>query len=186
VDEFKLAGLLGMTVTEGPHLPGPILKGHWRGFTVEITDAPRPLKLTHEPKPLFPTPKEFLITFHLQKSSDVEIGIRHRALDAVGAMRPDLIGKRKCPMPPEFGREYLIMGPGAKAVKEIIDEEMQELIRRLGQYGAPELTIQYSLLTYRGTGEFLKRYKELPGMLGCMVEIARHIDGKFTIGLGKA
>jgi hypothetical protein len=184
VDEYKLAGLLGMTVTEGPLLPGPMLKGHWRGFTVEITVAPRVVEEWVETVALFPQPPEFIITFHLGKSSDVEIGIRHRALEATGVRRPPLLGARKCPLPPEFGREYVVRGPSAYAVKEIVDDEMQELIRRLENFGPPELTIQYSLLRYKGIGDFVERYRDLPGILGAMVEIGRHIDGKLTIGLG--
>jgi len=183
VDEYKLAGLLGMTVTEGPLLPGPILKGHWRGFTVEITVAP---KVTQEPQQtvaMFPQPPEFIITFHLEKTSDVELGIRHRALEATGVQRPRLVGERKIMLPPEFGREYRVRGPGATAVKYILDEEMQKLIRRLAKFGPPELSIEYSLMRYRGVGEFIERYRDIPGLLGALVEIGRHIDGKLTIGL---
>jgi len=184
VDEYKLAGLLGMTVTEGPLLPGPILRGHWRGFTVEITVVPKRREEYIETRCLFPSPPEFQITFHLEKSSDVEIGIRHRALEATGVRRPPLTGARKCPLPPEFGREYQVRGPNAHAVKEIIDTEMQELIRRLEHFGPPELSIEYSLLKYTGIGEYVERYRDLPGILGCLVEIGRRIDGKYTIGLG--
>jgi hypothetical protein len=183
VDEYKLAGLLGMTVTEGPLLPGPILRGHWRGFTVEITVAPRNLDEPRETVVMFPQPPEFIITFHLEKTSDVEIGIRHRALEATGVRRPKLTGEKKVMLPPEFGREYTVRGPSASAVKYILDDEMQELIRRLAKYGPPELTIEYSLMRYRGIGEFVERYRELPGLLGALVEIGRHIDGKLTIGL---
>ncbi len=185
VDEYKLAGLLGMTVTEGPLLPGPILKGHWRGFTVEITVAPKVKDDGMETGVLFPQPEEFQITFHLEKSSDVEIGIRHRAIEATGLRRPPLAGARKCMLPPEFGREYVVRGPNARAVKIVMDDEMQELVRRLEKYGPPELTIEYSLLRYRGAGDFVERYRDLPGLLGTMVEIGRHIDGKLTIGLGR-
>jgi hypothetical protein len=184
VDEYKLAGLLGMTVTDGAHLPGPMLKGHWRGFTVEIAVAPTIREVRSDSFPLFPQPPEFLITFHLGKSSDVEIGIRHRALEATGVQRPPLVGRKKCHLPPEFGREYMIRGPSAKAVKEIVDKEMQDLISRLANYGPPDLTIEYSLLRYRGIGDYVKRYRDLPGILGSLVEIGRHIDSKFTIGLG--
>lgn len=183
VDEYKLAGLLGMTVTEGPMLPGPVLKGHWRGFTVEISDARRVMQEPEELIALFPQPKEFTITFHLLKSSDVEIGIRHRALEAVGALRPQLPGNRKVHMPPEFGRDYQVMGPSARVVKYIIDPDLQNLIYRLGQHGAPEITIEYSILTYRGAGNYLDRYRDLPLILGCLVEIARQLDGKLTVGL---
>jgi hypothetical protein len=184
VDEYRLAGLLGMTVIEGPRLPAPILKGHWRGFTVEITTAPKFHEVHDGSRPLFPQPPEFLITFHLGKSSDVEIGIRHRALEATGVRRAPLVGARKCPLPPEFGREHIVRGPNAHAVKEIVDEEMQNLVRRLGNYGPPELRIEYSILRYIGIGDFVERYRDLPGILGCLVEISRHIDGKLTIGLG--
>jgi hypothetical protein len=184
VDRYKLAGLLGMTVTEGPLLPGPILKGHWRGFTVEITVVPKNRDEIIETISLFPSPPEFLITFHLVKSSDVAIGIRHRALEATGVQRPPLTGDRKCPLPPEFGREYQVRGPNAIAVKEIVDTEMQELINRLEHFGPPEVSIEYSLLRYIGIGDFVERYRDLPGLLGCLVEIGRHIDGKYTVGLG--
>jgi hypothetical protein len=184
VDEYRLAGLLGMTVTEGPLLPAPILKGHWRGFTVEITAAPMVREEYIETVTLFPQPPEFLITFHLGKSSDVEVGIRHRALEATGVRRPPLAGARKCPLPPEFGREYMVRGPNARAVKEIVDAEMQQLMRRLEHFGPPELTIEYSIMRYIGIGDFVERYRDMPGILGALVEIGRHIDGKFTIGLG--
>jgi hypothetical protein len=185
VDEYKLAGLLGMTVTEGPLLPGPILKGHWRGFTVEITVAPKIKDDNVETVALFPQPDEFLITFHLEKTSDVEMGIRHRAIEATGLRRPDLPGARKIILPPDFGREYTVRGPSPHAVKVILDKDMQELVRRLEKFGPPELTIEYSLLRYRGVGDFVDRYRDLPGLLGAMVEIGRHIDGKLTIGLGR-
>ncbi len=184
VDEYKLAGLLGMTVTEGPLLPGPILKGHWRGFTVEITVAPKVREEPSDTITLFPQTPEFFITFHLEKTSDVEIGIRHRALEAMGVRRPPLIGERRIMVPPEFGREYTVMGPSPRAVKTVLDEELQSLIRRLEKWGPPEIHIEYSLLRYRGAGEFIERYRDIPGLLGGMVEIGRHIDGKFTIGLG--
>ncbi len=184
VDEYKLAGLLGMTVTDGAHLAGPMLKGHWRGFTVEITVAPTVREEAVTTFPLFPQPPEFLITFHLGKSSDVEIGIRHRAIEAAGVKRPLLVGKRKCHLQPEFGREYVVKGPSANAVKQIVDGEMQELVRRIANFGPPDIVIMYSLLRYRGIGEYIKRYHDLPGILGNLVEIARHIDSKFTIGLG--
>lgn len=184
VDEYKLAGLLGMTVTEGPALPGPILRGHWRGFTVEIASVPKTGTLYFDSTTLFPPPPEFMITFHLGKSSDVEIGIRHRGLDVVRINRPPLTGARKCPLPPEFGREYLVKGPSGNAVKEIVDGEMQSLIRRLENFGFPEIIIEYSLLRYIGIGDFVERYRDLPGILGTLVEIARHIDSKLTIGLG--
>ncbi len=184
VDEYKLAGLLGMTVTEGPLLPGPILKGHWRGFTVEITVAPKPEQEFVEPIPLFPQPPEFHITFHLEKSSDVEIGIRHRSIEVTGLRRPDLVGDRKCMMPPGISREYQVRGPSVRAVKCILDDEMWELMGRLNKFGPPELTLEYSLMKYRGIGEFVDRYRELPGLLGALVEIGRHVDSKLTIGLG--
>ncbi len=184
VDEYRLAGLLGMTVTDGPRLLGPILKGHWRGFTVEITVAPKVREEPSETFPLFPHPSEFQITFHLVKSSGVEIGVRHRAIEAMGVRRPELTGERKCPLPPEFGREYMVRGPNARAVKEILDAEVQELIRRLAQFGPPEITIEYSILRYRGIGDFVERSRDLPGILGALVEMSRHIDGKFTVGLG--
>lgn len=183
VDEYKLAGLLGMTVTEGPLLPGPILKGHWRGFTVEITVAPKAMASEVETELLFPQPPQFLIVFHLGKSSNVEIGIRHRALEVTGVRRPPLTGARKCPLPPDFGREYVVRGPNARAVKEIVDSETQELLRRLENFGPPELSLEYSLLRYIGIGDFVERYRDLPGILGCLVEIARHIDSKYTVGL---
>ena len=75
-------------------------------------------------------------------------------------------------------------GPNANAVKHIVDEKMQELIERLARYGPPELAIEYSILRYRGIGDFVERYRDLPGLLGAMVEIARHIDSKLTVGLG--
>ena len=179
LDEYKLAGLLGMTVTEGPLLPGPILKGHWRGFTVEITVAPKPVEY-EQTVHMFPQPPEFQITFHLEKNSDLEIGIRHRAIDVTGLVRPELLGKKKIMMPPEFGRDYLVCGPGSQAVKVVLDEGMQELIRRLEKFGPPELRIEYSLLKYRGIGDFVERYRELPGLLGNLVEIGRMLDGKLT------
>jgi hypothetical protein len=182
LDEYKLAGLLGMTVTEGPLLPGPILKGHWRGFTVEITVAPKPVEY-QETVHMFPQPPEFQITFHLEKNSDVEIGIRHRAIDVTGLVRPPLTGKRKIMMPPEFGRDYLVQGPGTTAAKVILDEGMQELIKRLEKFGPPELSIEYSLLKYRGIGNFVERYREIPALLGNMVEIGRMLDSKLTIML---
>ena len=185
VDEYKLAGLLGMTVTEGPLLPGPILKGHWRGFTVEITVAPKIRDEDTETVALFPQTTEFQITFHLEKSSDVEMGIRHRSIEVTGPPRPALPGARKCMIEPEFGREYTVRGPNTRAVKVILDPEMQELIRRLEKFGPPEISIEYSLLRYRGVGDFLERYRDLPGILGALVEIGRHIDGKLTIGLRK-
>ena len=185
VDEYRLAGLLGMTVTEGPLLPGPILKGHWRGFTVEITVAPKVKEEHVGTAPLFVQPAEFRITFHLEKTSEVEIGIRHRAIEVTGLRRPPLPGARKCMLPPDFGREYMVRGPSTHAVKVILDKEMQELVRRLEKFGPPELHIEYSLLRYRGVGDFVERYRDLPGLLGAMVEIGRHIDGKFTIGLSK-
>ncbi|HDS30781.1 MAG TPA: hypothetical protein ENN67_07030 [Firmicutes bacterium] len=184
MDEYKLAGLLGMTVTDGAHLHGPMLRGHWRGFTVEITVAPPIKEERSEFVPLFPQPPEFLITFHLGKSSDVEIGIRHRALEATGVKRPPMIGKKKCHLPPEFAREYIVRGPSAKAVKEIVDSEMLALITRLANFGPPDLAIEYSLMRYRGIGDYVERYRDLPGILGALVEIGRHIDSKFTIGLG--
>jgi len=183
VDEYKLAGLLGMTVTEGPSLPGPLLKGHWRGFTVEIAVAPKVREEYEDAVPLFPQPDEFTITFHLEKTSDVEIGVRHRSIEVMGLARPPLPGARKCMLPPEIGREYIVKGPSARAVKFILDSEMWELIERLAKFGPPELTIEYSLLRYRGVGDFVERYREIPGLLGAMVEIGRHIDGKLTIGL---
>jgi hypothetical protein len=182
LDEYKLAGLLGMTVTEGPLLPGPILKGHWRGFTVEITVAPKPVEYT-ETVQMFPQPPEFQVTFHLEKNSDVMIGIRHRSIEATGLVRPPLIGKRKCHMPPEFGRDYVVCGPGMKAAHIVLDEAMQELIRRLEKFGPPELAIDYSLLKYRGIGNFVDRYREIPVLLGNLVEIGRMLDGKLTIML---
>ena len=182
LDEYKLAGLLGMTVTEGPLLPGPILKGHWRGFTVEITVAPKPVEY-RETVHMFPQPPEFQIIFHLEKNSDVEIGIRHRAIDVTGLVRPPLIGKKKCMMPPEFGRDYVVRGPSTHAAKVILDEDMQELIRRLEKFGPPELRIEYSLLKYRGIGNFVERYREIPALLGNMVEIGRLLDGKLTVML---
>lgn len=185
VDEYRLAGLLGMTVTEGPLLPGPILKGHWRGFTVEITVAPKISEETVDTVALFPQPTEFQVTFHLEKSSDVEMGIRHRSIDATGIRRPALVGARKCMLAPEFGREYAVRGPSTRAVKVILDPEMRELIRRLEKFGPPEIAIEYSLLRYRGPGDFVERYRDLPGILGALVEIGRHIDSKLTIGLGK-
>jgi hypothetical protein len=182
LDEYKLAGLLGMTVTEGPLLPGPILKGHWRGFTVEITVAPKPVEY-QETVHMFPQPPEFQITFHLEKNSDVEIGIRHRAIDITGLVRSPLIGKRKIMMPPEFGRDYLVLGPSTIAAKIVLDESMQELIKRLEKFGPPELRIEYSLLKYRGIGNFVERYREIPALLGNLVEIGRMLDGKLTIML---
>jgi len=183
LDEYKLAGLLGMVVTEGPLLPAPILKGHWRGFTVEITHVVRSQEFI-EDEPLFPQPPEFLITFHLGKSSDVEIGIRHRGLEATGVRRPPLIGARQCHPPVQFARNYVVRGPNARAVKEIVDDKMQALVERLASFGPPELSIEYSLLKYIGIGDFIQRYRDLPGILGLLVEIARHIDSKFTVGLG--
>ncbi len=185
VDEYKLAGLLGMTVTEGPMLPGPILKGHWRGFTVEISVAPKIREEYREGFPLFPQPPEFLIVFHLEKTSDVEIGIRHRAIEATGLKRPQLSGARKCMLQPEIAREYQVRGPSARAVKFILDDEMWELIKRLNKFGPPELSIEYSIMRYRGIGDYVERYREIPGLLGALVEIGRHIDSKLTIGLGK-
>lgn len=186
VDEYKLAGLLGMTVTEGPRLPGPILKGHWRGFTVEITVAPKVRQQMSETGYLFPQTEEFQITFHLTKSSDVEIGVRHRAIEAMGAQRPVLIGAKKIHLPPDFGREYVVRGPNPKAVKEILDTEMRELIKRMAKFGPPELSFEYSLMRYRGVGDFVDRYRDIPGLLGSLVEIGRYIDSKFTVGLGES
>ncbi|MCK4720381.1 hypothetical protein KAU08_06970 [bacterium] len=182
LDEYKLAGLLGMTVTEGPLLPGPILKGHWRGFTVEITVAPRVLEY-EETVHMFPQPPEFQITFHLTKTSDIELGIRHRAIEATGLVRPLLRGKKRCMLPPDFGRDFIVRGPSTKAAKMILDEGMQELIRRLEKFGPPELAIDYSLLVYRGIGNFIERYREIPTLLGNLVEIGRLLDSKLTIML---
>ncbi|MCX6645357.1 MAG: hypothetical protein NTY09_03215 [bacterium] len=182
LDEYKLAGLLGMTVTEGPLLPGPILKGHWRGFTVEITVAPKPVEY-QETVHMFPQPPEFQITFHLEKNSDVEIGIRHRSIEVTGLVRPPLIGKKKIMMPPEFGRDYLVLGPSNIAAKIVLDKGMQELIKRLEKFGPPELRIEYSLLKYQGIGNFVERYREIPTLLGNLVEIGRMLDGKLTIML---
>ena len=186
VDEYKLAGLLGMTVTEGPLLPGPILKGHWRGFTVVIAVAAKYKSEFVEPIPLFPQPEEFTITFHLEKTSDVEIGIRHRAIEVTGIRRAPLGGKRKIMMPPEIARDYQVRGPNVKAVKHVLDDEMWELIDRLYKFGPPELVFEYSLMKYRGIGDFVDRYREIPALLGAMVEIGRCVDSKLTIGLGKS
>jgi hypothetical protein len=113
------------------------------------------------------------------------MGNRHRVIEATGLRRPDLPGARKVILPPDFGREYMVRGPSPHAVKVILDKDMQELVRRLEKFGPPELTIEYSLLRYRGVGDFVDRYRDLPGLLGAMVEIGRHIDGKLTIGLGR-
>jgi len=185
VDEYRLAGLLGMTVTEGPLLPGPILRGHWRGFTVEIAVAAKYESEHVEPIPLFPQPPEFTITFHLGKTSDVEIGLRHRAIEATGIRRGRLAGDRKIMMPPNIARDYLVCGPNMRAVKYILDDEMWDLIDRLEKFGPPELTFEYSLMRYRGIGHFVERYREIPGLLGALVEIGRRVDSKLTIGLGK-
>jgi len=184
VDEYKLAGLLGMVVTEGPLLPGPILKGHWRGFTVEITVAPKIAEEFNGTGTLFPQPPEFQVTFHLEKSCDIVMGVRHRAIDVTGLKRPPLQGDRKVMIPPEFGRDYLVRGPNLNSVKVILDDEMQDLVRRLEKFGPPELAFDYSIMRYRGVGEFVDRYRDLPGILGALVEIARYVDGKLTVGLG--
>jgi len=184
VDEYRLAGLLGMTVTEGPLLPGPILKGHWRGFTVEIAVAAKFQSEFVEPIPLFPQPDEFTVTFHLEKTTDVEIGVRHRSIEVTGIRRKPLVGERKIMMPPEIARDFQVRGPNVKAVRHILDDDMWELIDRLHKFGPPELTFEYSLMKYRGIGDFVERYREIPGLLGALVELGRRVDSKLTIGLG--
>ncbi|MFH1677069.1 MAG: hypothetical protein ABIC40_08585, partial [bacterium] len=64
-------------------------------------------------------------------------------------------------------------------------DDMRKLIERLAQYGPPELAIEYSIMRYRGIGDFVERYRDLPQILGALVEIGRLIDSKFTVGLGK-
>ena len=78
----------------------------------------------------------------------------------------------------------MVRGPSMHTVeKVIIDDEMLELIKRLEKFGPPEITVEYSILRYRGIGDFVERYREIPGILGALVEIGRHIDSKLTIGL---